>query len=293
MNTPILYILGNGFDLAHHLPTSYEDFHNWLVANGDAPFVDAFEKLYPNIIREGKWSDIESALGSVKLEEALTFAINYQECNDEINGENSSHDSNQCGERLKHVIDVLPSCLHDWAHSIKEAKCVKTFDLSRDDYYLSFNFTRILENFYQIPSDKVLHIHGAVESSEQLVMGYGDDSYDEDECDIDDEDQIKEIIIYYLRKNKKPVNTILKEKIVEGFLNDLSSVSSVIVYGHSYSDVDRPYFKTVANYIKNDARWCFYVHDKDKNDSVEKYANSVVVEEQTFVITNKSPIKMV
>jgi len=54
------------------------------------------------------------------------------------------------------------------------------------------------------------------------------------------------------------------------------------------TDVDKPYFEAIADNIKKDARWYFYVHDKDKNTSVEKYAKSVVVEEQTFVITNES-----
>ncbi len=29
-----LYVIGNGFDIAHNYPTRYADFREWLVANG-------------------------------------------------------------------------------------------------------------------------------------------------------------------------------------------------------------------------------------------------------------------
>lgn len=44
-----LYIIGNGFDLAHGMKTSYEDFHQWLLDNGEFSTVNRIESLYPNI----------------------------------------------------------------------------------------------------------------------------------------------------------------------------------------------------------------------------------------------------
>lgn len=294
MNTTILYILGNGFDLAHHLPTSYEDFHQWLIANRDMNFVHAFENLYPEVRNnEGRWCDVESALSKLSLEGAVKFDKEYQECSDEIREENSSHDAYICGDKLRQVIDVIPSCLYDWAHSIKGSKCIKTFDLPLDAYYLSFNYTRTLENIYGIDSNMIHHIHGVVDSREELVLGYGKDSFEEDEYSICIEECYRLIIVNLLRHNKKPVGTILQYPKFQELLKAISKTSYVIVYGQSYSEVDKPYFETIAGSVKDDASWCFYVHDKDKNAFVEKFAKSVVVEKQTFEITNKSPIKMV
>ena len=290
MNTPILYILGNGFDLAHHLPTSYEDFHKWLIANRDIHFVRAFERLYPELRNnEDRWCDIESALSKLSLEDAVIFDKEYQECSDEIRQENSSHDAYICGDGLRQVVNTLPSCLYDWAHSINVTNCTKQFEFIKDASFLSFNYTRTLEEIYGIDPNLILHIHGFVNSGKELVLGYGYDTFDDDKGEINDVEWNRDIIINLLRHNKKPVRAILEEPdFKKKFIGRLSSVSSVVVYGQSCSDVDKPYFEAIADNIKKDARWYFYVHDKDKNTSVEKYAKTVVVEEQTFVITNES-----
>lgn len=110
----VLYIIGNGFDLAHSMKTSYEDFHQWMLNNGEFSAVNRLESLYPNIINnEGRWCDVESALGSISLQNAINYDRNFQECPDEINEENSPHDAYICGENLKNAVDILPGLLRD------------------------------------------------------------------------------------------------------------------------------------------------------------------------------------
>jgi len=292
MNDPILYILGNGFDLAHHLPTSYEDFHKWLVANREIHFVRAFERLYPEVRNnEGRWCDIESALSKLTLEDAVIFDKEYQECSDEIRHENSSHDAYICGDKLRQVIDVLPSCLHDWVYSINVTNCHKQYEIIKDAYFLSFNYTRTLEDVYDINPNMIYHVHGVVNSGKEFVFGYGEDSFEENECMINEIERNRDLIVKILRNNKKPVSTILKYPRYQELLKAISEVSSVIVYGQSCSDIDKPYFKSIADCVRHDAQWVFYVYDKEKNASIEKCAKSIVVKEQTFEITNVSPIK--
>ena len=43
INDNVLYIIGNGFDLAHDMKTSYEDFHQWLLDNGESSAVNRIE----------------------------------------------------------------------------------------------------------------------------------------------------------------------------------------------------------------------------------------------------------
>ena len=70
----ILYVIGNGFDLAHGMKTSYEDFHHWLSENGESIAVHRLECLYPNIKNQiGRWCDLESVLGSVSLKKAIDY----------------------------------------------------------------------------------------------------------------------------------------------------------------------------------------------------------------------------
>ena len=115
----ILYIIGNGFDLAHGMKTSYEDFHQWLLDNGETSAVKRLETLYPDISdNEGRWCDVESALGSITLEETINYDRNFQECPDQISCADRSHEAYRCGEKLKNVVDILPSLLRDWVASI-------------------------------------------------------------------------------------------------------------------------------------------------------------------------------
>lgn len=292
----VLYIVGNGFDLAHHLPTSYEDFHIWLEANKDYSFIQAFEKLYPDVKdTKGNWRDIESALGSISLEHAIEYDFNAQECPDEIKGENSSHDAYQCGENLKNVIKVLPSCLYQWVNSIDVCQCKKKYDLSEDAFYFTFNYTKTLEDIYGIKPTNIYHIHGSVKTDDSLEMGYGESLFEEEQ-DFGKysnwESQDKTLIQNLLSQNKKPVNAIVKEPNFLQFMHSLSNVSSVIAFGHSYSKVDKLYYEEISKQIKGNAHWIFYVHDSGKNKSIERYASQIKGREQTFEIVNKSPIPL-
>ena len=65
-----LYILGNGFDLAHELPTAYWDFRTYLKS-AHPEFLEAFEEhydIYPSMSDEAKkeylWNRFESNLAT-------------------------------------------------------------------------------------------------------------------------------------------------------------------------------------------------------------------------------------
>ncbi len=287
----ILYIIGNGFDIAHHLPTTYECFHKWLKANHDKHFVRAFEILYPHVKKNGEWRDIESALSELSLGDAISFDLNYQGCPDEVRKEKSFCDEYECGKEIQQVILNLHSCLFDWAHGIDNSKCLKVFCLNNDADYFTFNYTRTLEILYNILPEKVHHVHGAVGTGEELVIGYGDDSFEKDDYYIDDMRVNKDIIISQLRKNKKAVNAILVEPKFKQFVGALSEISVVVVFGHSCSGVDKSYYEEISKNIKAKAHWIFYVHDKERNKLFEDYANSIRQDKQTVEITNVSPIQ--
>ena len=284
----ILYIIGNGFDLAHGMKTSYEDFHQWLLDNGKSSAVNRIESLYPNITNnEGRWCDVESALGGITLEEAIYYDRYFQECPDEINCEDSSHDAYRCGDNLKNVVDILPGLLRDWVASITTNDVRPIFELNKCAKFLSFNYTRTLEDVYQIKPDNILHIHETIIENRPLVVGYGEARFEDDEY-VSDDDTIDGVLIKNLLSHcRKPVDAILKEPIPNNWFKNLSEIASVIVYGHSFSKVDKPYFETVVRNIKPNALWTFFVHDKNKNKSIEKFAKSILKDTMSFEITNQ------
>ena len=284
----ILYIIGNGFDLAHGMKTSYEDFHQWLLDNGESSAVNRIESLYPNITNnEGRWCDVESALGSITLEETINYDRNFQECSDEINCEDSSHKAYRCGENLKNVADIFPGLLRDWVTSISTKDISPKFEIIKDAKFLSFNYTRTLEDAYQIKTDNILHIHETIIGNRPLVVGYGEARFEDDEYVSDDDTidvvLIKNLLSYY----RKPVDAILKETKPKEWFKGLNEIESVIVYGHSCSKVDKPYFQKVAESINDNANWRFYVHDIRNNESVEKFAQYILKDNQSLEIINQ------
>ena len=279
LNENVLYIIGNGFDRAHEMLTSYEHFHQWLLDNGESFAVNRLESLYTNISdNEGKWCDVESALGSITLEEAINYDRNFQECSDEINCEDSSHDAYRCGDNLKNVVDILPDILRDWVASITTNDVRPIFEFNKDAKFLSFNYTRTLENVYQIEADNILHIHETIIENRPLVVGYGEARFEDDEYVPND--AIDVVLIKNLLSHcRKPVGAILKETKPKEWFKGLNEIESVIIYGHSCSKVDKPYFQKVTESIKDNAQWYFNVHDKDKN-------KSILIGNQSFVIIN-------
>lgn len=285
---PTLYIIGNGFDLAHNMKTSYEDFHKWLLDNGESDAVCRLECLYPNIKNHlGRWCDLESALGSVSMRESVDYDKNYQECSDEIRDENSSHDAYRCGEKLKNVVDILPSLLTEWVASISTNGVSPSFRIDKNAKFLSFNYTRTLEDIYKVKEDNILHIHETIIGNKPLVVGYGDALFEDDNFSTDDETINLELIKNLLSHNRKPVDAIMKEPKPKEWFEGLNEIASVIVYGHSCSKVDKPYFQKVTESIKDNAHWYFYVYDKGKNKSIEKFAKSILTGNQSLVIINK------
>lgn len=283
----VLFIIGNGFDLAHGMRTSYEDFHQWLLNSGEADAVFRLESLYPNLKDyEGRWCDVESALGSISIKKAIDFDKNYQDCPDEVNGEDSSHDAYRCGDNLKNTVDILPDLLKEWVSSISTTIVSPNFEIDRNAKFLSFNYTKTLEDVYHIKNNNVLHIHETVTNNRPLVVGYGDAVFEDEEFMIDDETIDVELIKNLLTHNRKPVGAILKELKPQSWFKSLNTISSVIVFGHSCSEVDKPYFQVVADSIRTDAHWYFFVHNKSKNKSIEKYAQSFLADSQAIEIIN-------
>lgn len=288
LSNQFLYIIGNGFDLAHDMKTSYEDFHKWLSDNGESIAVRRLECLYPNIKNHiGRWCDLESALGSISLQKATEYDINYQDCPDEVNGEDSSHNAYQCGKNLKSVVDILPGLLRDWIASISTKDVTQQFEIDDNAKFLSFNYTRTLEEVYHIKEDNVLHIHETVINNRPLVVGYGDALFEKEEFMPDDDTIDLTLIRNILSHNRKPVDVILKEPKTKEWFEDLNEIASVIVYGHSCSIVDKPYFQKVAESIKDNSHWSFYVYDKSMNNSIEQFAQSVRTGNQSFEIINQ------
>lgn len=261
-----LYIIGNGFDLAHGLPTRYCDFREWLIKNKHQDVVEKLESYYPlEENKDYKWSNFEDALGKPWIEDI--YNDNKDNC---INPEDSDNIKEFCSEitssieeRFGSETQQIPNLLTEWIKTANK-KLATTTPINiplfeTNGYYLNFNYTTTLENLYHIDRESILHIHGHCIDDKQVIVGFkevvalGNETFPDTTYEDDAVAQIKRIA----ESLKKPIEELINNN--KNFFERLTLVDKVVVYGHSLNDIDFEYFKQVHHFVGN-APWFFEVY---------------------------------
>jgi hypothetical protein len=255
-----LYIIGNGFDLHHGIPSSYHQFGKFLAANDPETF--ALVQRYFSDADEF-WSDFESNLADFDayslIDEAENYLVSYaaENWSDAYN-----HDYQfEIDRVVKALSATMKSCFANWIGQlvIPAPTAIENKRLPIDPAatFLSFNYTATLQKLYGIDPSKVLQIHGSVaDAPDHLVLGHG---WNPDEqrpinfgTDPEDADirviQGNNLIDKYFKATFKPTKTIIQRH--RPFFAGLASVDQIFVVGHSLSDVDIPYIDEIIRHIK-------------------------------------------
>ncbi len=196
-----LYIIGNGFDLAHGLCTCYEAFHEWLDEHKDKYakayfFIDSIDGLTNDI---ELWSNFEKALGKIDAKELFKNVIKeYKETQDKDDWVAQS-DAVYAGIEyfLKDYYQELLNAFGAWARDIpvdeEEIVEIKYPQIMNDkeDYFFTFNYTPTLEKIYHIHTEHIKHIHGDYTGKTQIIVGHATDySNVREKLNVIDDDQL-------------------------------------------------------------------------------------------------------
>lgn len=182
-----LFIIGNGFDKEHGLKTSYWNFREHLQKY-EENFLFQMERMYnfapferkDNRIRKNKqwqkwrddalyqylWQSFEFELShanEVEMEEMSQSVLEVMDLDGGLIGIEDT--INHYWEEQYRFIEMLNHYVWKWVKQIRLNKAVprKTcFIENTEDYFLTFNYTSVLERVYHIPSDRICHIHGGV-----------------------------------------------------------------------------------------------------------------------------------
>ena len=68
------------------------------------------------------------------------------------------------------------------------------------------------------------------------------------------------------------------------FFESLGEIENVIILGHSYSDIDYPYFSKVKDSIKPTAVWALCTHSLKDINAASSMANSIGIPNDKYVI---------
>ncbi len=240
-----LYIIGNGFDLAHGLPARYSDFAAFCKIK-DPKLFQLINKTFPNITTDSLWSNFEEGLGTPDQ-----FAI--KSCYS-LFGDKSIQDYSL------YLKSSLDEAFRDWVISIRRLTLLldKRYLFDKDCYFLSFNYTDLLETLYGIKSKSiVLHIHDYVEKDdEEFFVGYIYGHSGKKQNNVNDDINI---FINDFEKNYKDDN--LKVWVEKNIPSDGNL--EIVVLGHSMSPVDDKYFSIINEHFPESKWYIFYFDCRD------------------------------
>ena len=241
-----LFILGNGFDRAHDMPCTYNDFHNFLKNNKNKDlneFAGRLEEIYS---KEELWSDFEKALGNPNI--------------DTINRINGLFDLNLFGVNF---VKNINQAFKEWVIKLDNCDRKAIYNLSKNDLYFNFNYTSTLEIQYGI--NNVMHIHGLIgkalfDLNHMFIVGHGE--------------KVNEDSIELVKETKKYTEEIIDKNI--GYFNSLKNknINYIKVIGFSYSDIDKDYFKKFKQVLPN-VKWILGYHSENDKTNAEKYKNEL------------------
>jgi len=219
-----LFIIGNGFDLAHGLQTSYSYFVNYCNKNNLL-----INNNFMNIIRiaqtNNNWSDIEYLY-------YLTL-LNYN--NEQFYIKNSFHGINLYDE-FDEVKNELSKYLINEQEKIKEINSFNNLFSkfnNEESFILNFNYTNTVFKYIERNKNiELINIHGELQNENNpIIFGFAaNDKQTKVLIDKNDNEMMRNIkkINYKLTLNHNTINKWL-------YLKEKDTEMSIIVFviGHS------------------------------------------------------------
>lgn len=283
-----LFIIGNGFDISHGLPTKFNpDFKRIAEYREQDPY---FWNIYQSR-KADIWSDFENCLANPDFNSLESIFDDYA----------PDYYSDHERDRTAIITQVdlngnLIASLYEFAnqaeYSLNSALPLSKYSnyFVSSDLFVNFNYTHTLEELYGIDRNQVLHIHGEV-GSDNLLLGYPEGQYQPEkyyydvrqkgrgpykEVDIEThiEDMFQgEVMDYYtytayslLINKTKSFSKAQQTELLKNFLKNLD-VQEIIVLGHSCA-IDFPYFEYLNN-VYPFAQWDFSPFDDETKYNAE------------------------
>ena len=271
----VLYILGNGFDKAQGMKTSYPEFYQYLMENTDngSPLLQQLKKD----INEDKllWSDMEEAFGQFtsKVETATDLENLYFELSDNLQKyleaeENIFNPSEK--QRNKFVGDFIhPARYMGETDRIRYSTFIKTVGGGYDISVMTLNYTDTLEKllFLGTATDKridgssyfrqVIHVHGQLRDS--IIIGVDNEEQIANEH-FRNNDDVKDFLIKIQSNYTMKYN---RHRVCEDLI---TNANLIILYGVSLGETDARWWRLIGEQFKKRNNLCIIQYLFRPND---------------------------
>ncbi|WP_068310482.1 bacteriophage abortive infection AbiH family protein [Polycladidibacter hongkongensis] len=266
--TQQLFILGNGFDLHHGIPSRYSDFGEYVRKENTTVFDLINDYLY---VDKDFWNCFEERLAGFDSDLVIDHATNYLEPYGADDWSDSFHHNYEYV--IQQVVQGLSSDLRQlfagWLKTLAipnnnfepKLSCIQ-----KNALFLSFNYTTTLQNIYGVPECNVLHIHGkSNDQSSEIILGHAWEQEEKLEKCIDENTDVRvaggyQLIDQYFVETFKPTKALIEQHQL--FFRNLRDISEVYVLGHSLAEVDATYFVEVVKNVSSLARWTVSYYDQ-------------------------------
>lgn len=299
-----LYFIGNGFDLHHGFDTRYTDFRDWLKEYDE----EAYENLiwlYGVADDESDetydwWSkfeehlvdfDVYDDIVEIARENSIDYgADNFRE-GDRYSG------GVEAEQRFEETMAKILGYFGIWVDSLGDLSSDIEVDLDDDADFINFNYTLTLEELYNVPADRVHHLHGKL-GDDTYILGHGRSYQDIDrsiranepqppqnlpEEELNDWyaeqwDEAYENTVGYtaskLASYKKDTGKIIKANVE--LFDDMTDLECITIYGCSFSEIDAPYFSEAISRVKDRNKLMFVVnwYSQRDLDNIDKFFQS-------------------
>lgn len=169
-----LYIIGNGFDLMHRVPSSYYNFRDSLGKNNSLR-----NDLELALTSEDIWADFENALGTLNLELMGSRNIidmwldNFGFYDDEDSGAAEFYMALEAAATpISNLVNSLQPTFRRWIDHLEIGTDERPLIglIHPRGKVLDFNYTEFVENLYGVKD--VCYIHGSRKKKGKLILGH-------------------------------------------------------------------------------------------------------------------------
>lgn len=259
-----LAVIGNGFDRALGVPSSYGDFRAYfgrLTRPWSAEVDDELAEIYQVVGRAAgpEWQDFEEALGEIDLPREVA-ELDYADQGDLSELEGLMQAGSEYADTFRtRLSDVFTDWIHDLpGPDASQATSSLRALVDEADGLLVFNYTRTLEDLFGVPPNKVLHVHGVVDGPGELYFGCPPPHSSRDaggsySVSLEARSAALSGLITALTK-------VPRLELLGTFLANAGSLSAITSFGFSFGEADYEYTSAIVGKCNGDTVWTAHCH---------------------------------
>lgn len=270
----ITFLVGNGFDMAAGVNTSYSRFYEWYIRQkGSRSCIKMLKNMIKTDIESGGqyWADFEIGLGNFTEKFSPNETTDFLDCYDDAQEKLQEYLKNECAgkayrpdaEEIKRARRAISTFYSGMDPESKE-EMKSFFDVDKQNnsciHFISFNYTDILDKYVKMLSEgpidtwlygsiprkltadsRVIHVHGYTDR--YPIIGVNDESQ------VKNKDLLKSLVLRQTLIKANAVSAVgeLWHSDAEAIINR-SDV--VCVFGMSLECTDAKWWGKLIEWLK-------------------------------------------